>query len=199
MAAPLTRHSRWVHRLKVVLPIAALAILSTIFLFAHKPDYEGLLPHAEGDLQSLASDPRLSDAQYSGLTSDGASVSVTAATVRPGATAADPLDATDIRAIYRKDNRPTMTAEGNKGTLDQAAGLLTLTGLARLTTADGYVLTSERMSTSIRDTDLAAEGSVIGTGPFGLITAGAMTLKGPPGQQQLVFKGGVKVIYTPTN
>ena len=38
MASSLNRYSQWVFWLKIILPIVALAILSTLFLFARKVD-----------------------------------------------------------------------------------------------------------------------------------------------------------------
>ena len=51
-------HSRLVGWLKVVLPLAALAILSTLFLLADLIDPTAAIPYAEVDVEDLARDPR---------------------------------------------------------------------------------------------------------------------------------------------
>ena len=42
----------------------ALAVLSTLFLFARKVEFDGSLPYAEVELNDLANDPRLTLPRY---------------------------------------------------------------------------------------------------------------------------------------
>ena len=71
-------HTRVVTWLKIALPLAALAILSTLFLLADKIDPEDALPYAEVDVEDLAREPRMTLPSYAGTTSDGAALSLTA-------------------------------------------------------------------------------------------------------------------------
>lgn len=197
MAAPLSRHSRLVFWLKVTLPIIALAILSTLFLFARRIDFEGSLPYAEVDIDALANDPRLSAPEFSGVTSDGAAVRVAATTARPGAAAGDPLTAEDVVAIYETAPGQLISVRANEGTIDADGSLLQLNGGVMVRTSDGYDLRSEQMQSALDATELSAQGNVTGTAPLGRITAETLHISGPAGDQQMVFKGGVRLIYTP--
>lgn len=197
MAAPLSRHSRLVFWLKVTLPIIALAILSTLFLFARRIDFEGSLPYAEVDIDALANDPRLSAPEFSGVTSDGAAVRVAATTARPGATEGDPLTAENIVVIYETAPGQLISARANAGTIDAGGSLLQLDGDVLVRTSDGYDLRSDQMQSALDVTELSAAGNVAGSAPLGKITAETLQISGPSGQQQMVFKGGVRLIYTP--
>ena len=77
------RHTRVVGWLKVALPPAALAILSTLFLVARRIDPEAALPYAEVDVEDLAREPRMTAPTYAGLTSDGAALTLSAKEARP--------------------------------------------------------------------------------------------------------------------
>ena len=66
-----TRVVRW---LRVLLPLAALAMLSTLFLFSRGGDSESQIPYADVDAQAMARDPRLVSPEYAGVTDDGAAL-----------------------------------------------------------------------------------------------------------------------------
>ena len=71
-------HSRLVGWLKLALPLAALVILSTLFLIADRIDPEAAIPYANVDVEDLARDPRMTTPSYAGLTSDGSALTLTA-------------------------------------------------------------------------------------------------------------------------
>ena len=75
-------HSRLVKAAKVVLPFAALAILSTLFLLPRPVDPTRAIPQFGIDIEDLASDPRVTTASYAGVLEDGGALTVTAATLR---------------------------------------------------------------------------------------------------------------------
>ena len=52
-------HSRLVFWLKIVLPLIALAILSTLFLVSRNIGGDGTVPFSDVDLDALARDPQL--------------------------------------------------------------------------------------------------------------------------------------------
>ena len=74
--------------MKVALPLTALAILSTLFLIARKIDPDAALPYAEVDIADRLREPRMTAPAFSGVTRDGAAITVTAAEARPGSESA---------------------------------------------------------------------------------------------------------------
>ena len=183
--------------LKIAMPLLALAILSTLFLFARQVEFEGTLPYAQVEIDDLARDPRLSAPEYAGVTSDGASVKVAARTARPGKDAASPVTATDVVAFYETLNGGKLAIEARTGTFDSGKALLTLKGSVVLTTSDGYVLRTEELLSALNKTLITANVKVVADTPLGQIEAGAMRLNGPTAEHLLVFNKGVRLVYKP--
>ncbi len=77
------RTSRAAALAKLVLPLLALAVLSTLFLFADRSGPPPL-PYSEAEIDALAREMRLGAPRYAAVTGDGAALVVSAAEVRPG-------------------------------------------------------------------------------------------------------------------
>lgn len=197
MATDLHSYSRLVFWLKIILPILALVALSTLFLFARHIDYEGNLPFAEVDIEGMANDPRLTQPEYATMTADGTAVKVAAATARPGAGAADPVEIDDVLALYDRAAGSRLSVQADRGTYDAAGAMLHLQGDVLLTTSDGYKLSADRLASSLARTEITAEGSVVTEGPLGRIEAGELRLTGQESHNRLVFNKGVRLLYKP--
>ena len=83
--APSNLHSQVVGVLKVVLPLLALGLLSTLFLFSHKIDPEDAIPYAEIDVGDRLRDPKMTDAGFASVTEDGAALTIKATEAKPTA------------------------------------------------------------------------------------------------------------------
>lgn len=199
MASPLSRHTRLVFWLKIILPLVALAILSSLFLFARRIDFEGTLPYAEVDIEALANDPRLTSPEFVGMTTDGVDVRVAAAEARPGATPEAPLTARSLMAVFERPDGSVITAQSATGVIDQAGSQLTLEGDAVVATSSGFDLRSRIMLAALDRTDVRADEDVLAQTPLGTVESGGMRLSGLPGQEVLVFTGGVRLLYIPEN
>lgn len=194
-------HSRLVGWLKVVLPLMALALLSTLFLVADRIDPNDAIPYAEVDVEDLLKDPRMSAPTYAGTTSDGAAITVSAASARPaGQDSGARAEAVTALLDMPDGGHAEMTAAEAK--IDDAAGLLALSGGVRIATSSGYTLETEGMTARLDRSELAGPGPVSAIGPPGQITAQGFALTRKPaadgaGDYLLVFSGGVKLIYQP--
>ena len=78
------RYSRTVAYLKVLLPLTALALLSTLFLISRGIDTEAVIPFAQKDIEERMRGQQLTAPFFSGTTSGGDEIMVTASTARPG-------------------------------------------------------------------------------------------------------------------
>lgn len=200
MAIPDNLHSRVVFWLKVLLPILALAILSTLFLFSRRIDTDGALPYSEVDVQELARDQRLTDPQYSTMTDDGSALSVAAAVARPGAGDADGGAADDLVMRYDTKDGLRIDLEATSGQIDQTGGQAILRDGVTITTSTGYKLTTSGIDAALDRTKVVSESAVTATGPLGRIDAGRMELRhGDAGIDGyvLIFNDGVKLVYQP--
>ncbi len=193
-------HSRLVGMLKVALPLAALVLLSTLFLLSRRHDPEAALPYAQVDVDELLREPRLTAPTYSGVTREGDEVIFSAETAYPGA----PADGSGARAVAPllrliSPQGAETRAEAEEARIDPAARLLLLTGEVRVRTGAGYRMDSDAVQVALDRSRLESPGPVAAEGPQGTIEAGGFTLTrgAQPGQEVLVFNGGVKLLYRP--
>ena len=72
------RYSKMVGWLKVLLPLIALGILSTLFLLSRVVDPEAVVPFADKEIQDRLRDQQVTGPVYSGVTADGDQLSFSA-------------------------------------------------------------------------------------------------------------------------
>lgn len=191
-------HSRIVAWAKIILPLAALVILSTLFLFARTIDPEDAIPYAEVDVAERIREPRLTAPTYSGVTSDGSAVSFQAAEARPtDANGAATAEAMEVRLDVPDGGRADLRAA--YGAYNAEAGVLTLEGGVTLTTSTGYAVQTEAIEVLLDRTGLMARSQVAADAPMGRITASGMTLQPTTtaGEYVMVFSGRVRLTYLP--
>lgn len=189
-----TRIVRW---LRVLLPLLALALLSTLFLFSRKSERESQIPYASVDAESMARDPRIVAPQYSGVTDDGAQIRLEASQVELGAG----KSGQNLRLDWqRPDGLQADLVAPDAGV---TGDLIQLRGGVRMTTSSGWRVDADQIDAATDRSLIAAENGVQASAPFGEITARQMQLK-PDGQSAepdggaiLNFSGGVRLIYRP--
>ncbi|MEN9408159.1 MAG: export transporter periplasmic protein LptC [Pseudomonadota bacterium] len=198
--AALDGWSRLVAWLKVVLPLAALALLSTLFLISNRINPEDAIPYAEVDVEARLKEPRMTAPTYAGTTKDGAALEVSAAETRPAVEGARGQTAKDVAArLSTPDGAVTdLDADGAEMALDGTE--MTFRGNVVVTNSIGYRVETETLLARLDRTDLRSPTPVRVDGPVGRITADSMRLS-PAGDggtsYLLVFNGRVKLVYRP--
>ncbi len=199
MAVANNPYSRFVQFAKIALPLLALALLSTMFLFSRTINPEDAIPFAEIDVEEIARQQRLMAPKFSGVTSDGSTITVTAQTALPDATNPRRMAATDVSAQIVTTSGTQITLMSQDAIYDGDTDSMDLTGDVRLTTSTGFVLKSDLLIADLQRTALVSPGPVNGSGPTGTLEAGQMELVATDGSQLLVLKNGVKLVYQPGN
>ncbi|MES2816557.1 MAG: LPS export ABC transporter periplasmic protein LptC [Pseudomonadota bacterium] len=197
--ARVDRHTRVVGWLKVVLPLSALAILSTLFLVARRIDPEAALPYAEVDVEDLAREPRMTAPTYAGTTEDGSALTLSADEARP-ASEGSPAQAAGLRLDLATPDGGRTELLAADARMDDTAREVVLSGGVALTTSTGYRLETAEIAAKLDRTGLESRAPVRATGPAGEITADGMSLSQDnrtPGDYVLVFKGSVRLVYQP--
>nr|WP_111298179.1 hypothetical protein [Paracoccus saliphilus] len=190
-----TRIVRW---LRVLMPLAALAMLSTMFLFSRQSDTESRIPYAEVDAEAAAREGRIVAPEYSGVTRDGAQLALRAAQAAPeGAGGA----ARDLRLDWQRPDGLTAGLTAPAGEL--SGGRISLEGGVVMTTSSGWKVEAERVEAETGAAVITAERGVRAEAPFGRVEAGRMRLSPEPdatGEASptiLNFSDGVRLIYQP--
>ena len=192
-------YSRLVAWMKILLPLTALGLLSTLFLLSRTVDPADSIPFAEIDLKKRARDQGVTNPSFAGVTLGGEGIRFSAEAVRP-----DPQDDGRLRAIrvsaeIRLNSGTVVTAEAEEGTLDQRRETALLVGGVEIATTTGYELRAQHLTTRFDRLHAETRGPVTGRGPPGELTAGRMILSGGEGEKaaQLLFTDGVKLLYRP--
>ena len=193
------RYSRVIAWLKVILPLAALALLSTLFLLARTVGPSAELPFADTDLQERIRNQQITDPTFAGATAGGDLIAFTAAVARPDPEGRSRLDAdeVDARIDLKAGAAITFTADG--GAFDDPGDRATLKGNVVITSSEGYRIETEELVSALRTVKAETPGTVRAEGPPGQFTAGKMVLttQADGSDAQLVFTDGVKLIYDP--
>lgn len=194
MATP-DGYSRFIAALKVALPLAALAILATLFLVAEKLDPEAAIPYADVDVEQLVREQGITRPSFGGTTTDGSTISLRAQTVRPDPDQDASFIGTDLNAEIVLPGGTEITIQSPQGYVEDDR-TISLSGGARLVSSTGWIVTTDSLSANLRDVAAETAGEVLATGPAGDVTAGRMILN-DDGGYHLVFTDGVRLVYKP--
>lgn len=190
-------HSRLVAILKVVLPLVALAILSSLFLLSGRIDPEDAIPYAEVDVAARLREPRMTDAGFAGMTTDGASLTMTAAEAMP--TAGGGSAKIVLGTLQTPDGGTTELAAAAVQ-MDTANRMIELSNGVEMRSSSGFVISAPGIGVATDRTFAQSRGEVSAIGPMGQLTADQMELsaqEGVPNSYLLVFNGRVRLLYQP--
>ena len=200
MALSENAYSRLVVWLKVLLPLVALGILSTLFFLARVPNIENAIPYADVDIEGLARQPRLSEPDFSGVTPNGTAVSMTARTARPDPEDASRFLADGMQGEIETPDGARLRMSSISGIVDTGGGIATLSGDVLVETSTGYAMRTEEVRARLDSTLTESLGPVDVMAPFGHLTAGRFTVTRKADDTEshlLVFTDGVDLIYDP--
>ena len=181
---------------RILLPILALGLLSTMFLVSRGPDPRRAPPPpgAVGDV----ADEGMTALRYAGVTAEGAAVVISAARLRAGP-GRDGGQAERISARIDLPDGRRLSLEAGQGRIDTAGRRAELSGGVLLRGA-GVRLQAPWLRVGLGDLRIEAGGGVRGSLPGGRITAGAAALRPDPDEPAhhiVSFTGGVRLLYDP--
>lgn len=194
MAGP-NRYSTLVAWAKVLLPLTALALLSTLFLLSRSPNPQDALQFNDVDIAVLGTERRLTAPRFAGLLGDGRAVTMTADTAVQMMNDPNMLQLEQVESDVALADGGNLTLRADRGALDSAAQRVDLTGGVLAQTTSGYELLSEQVQVAMTGQQVISPGAVTLRGPGILLAAGAMQLTGPEGQALVEFTGGVRLLY----
>lgn len=192
-------HSRLVAWMKILLPLAALGLLSTLFLISETIDPSQSLPTATIDLASRAEKQGATNTTFAGVTRRGDEVTVKTATATPNSENPQLIEALNVTAQFLLISGGTLDVVSDSGDLHHGDLTATLEGNVNITSTTGFVVDTARLDARLDELYAETPGSVSGTGPPGDLVAGRMIVTQNPETEAayLRFTDGVKLIYRP--
>ena len=185
--------------LKILLPLVALAILSSVVFFARESEDERTIPMVTEVNVDDVPEPRMQAPEFMGVSSDGASVNVVAAAVTPVDENMQILDADRIEGRINTVEGRTIDSTAPEGRINTATNIVRFLGLVEVETSDQFRFVTEGLTTRMDRVEAKSAGPVTGTAPFGTLDAGALKIDHTPETGNVIhFTGGVKLVYSPT-
>ena len=185
--------------LKVAFPLAALALLSTLFLLSRALDTETPIPFADVEIQERLRDQQITGPFFSGTTTGGDQMSFSAEKLvtLPGSVGGNRAE--DVLAKIETDKGTTFQLQADMAELNIGENTAMLTGDVSMVSSSGYQINTARLTALISELDVTTDGEVLASGPLGQLTAGKMRVFKPnqTDSTQMLFSDGVKLVYTP--
>lgn len=191
-------YSRMVAFFKVLLPLAALGILATLFLISRGIDLDGTIPFAETEIAERLRDQQVTGPHFSGTTPSGDEIIVTADAARP-AGPSGMASAQGVSARMTRADGGQITLAAHTVSVDPARDLARFDGDVEIQTSTGLIVRTDVLETALHGIKGRTPGLIEGTSPFGDFTAQKMQFgaKNGNGPIHVLFKGGVRLVYHP--
>lgn len=193
-------YSRLVSWLKIILPLLALAILSTLFLVARTVDPAQQLPFAEVDVEELAREQRIGAPKFTAVTAEGAGIALSARTAAPDPQNDGRMTGETVEARIDMPGGEVIDITAAAMELNTARGTAQLQRTVQIQSSSGYTLEARQLEIALDRTYARSRQPVTLRGGLGQISAGGFELSGAsPGQSDyvLVFKDDVRLLYQP--
>lgn len=194
-------YSTFVSLMKIALPLGALVLLSSVFLFARSVQIRDTLPEALNHLEENLERQKALSPVYHTTTTDNRPVRVAAAEAEETSTP-DVFYARQVIGSMELRRGGTAVMTATNGRLYQRTNIGQFTDGVTIDTSDGYRFVSDTLETDIAQEAARSDTPVLVTGPFGRLEAGAMEIhprNDPEDRPRAVFTGGVRVLYAPNN
>ena len=190
-------HSRIVTALKIVLPLCALALLSTIFLFSRNSDPTEAIPFSDRMIDR-AEQQVITQPFFSGTTADGSTLSIQARSARPDAAAENAALIDGLQARISVTSGGTLTMRADSAEFDLSGDSAYFSGNVKIVSSTGYRMTTPGLDAALSRIDLRSRGPVEALGPAGRFTAGRLEIViSNDNRVQMLFTEGVKLVYDP--
>jgi lipopolysaccharide export system protein LptC len=190
-------YSQIVTLAKIILPIGAIGLLSTLFLFARAPGETTQIDMTE--VTEIAREQRLSAPRFSGVTDDGSVLTISARAARPNPTDTSVVLTDEMQLRMDNPDGSSIAVTTTAGELDGPRKIAHFLGLARLETSTGYTMETSGITAALDTGVITSDGHLEVRTPYGELTAGKVTFQMAESgvAQQMLFTNGVKLIYTP--
>lgn len=192
------RYTRFVTLAKIVLPLIAVALLSSLFLLARAPETTTAIPYSDSELAEIIRGERLQTPEYRGVLDTGAAVALDAASARPDPDHPGRTLAQTIRLAITETLGPDITITAGEGFVDTDRAVAE-NGVT-LVHSDGFTLDTWGGWAALDGRRAETDGRVRLTADHIDLTAGRLRFSQSAAgtDQLLVFTDGVKLVYDPS-
>lgn len=192
-------YSRAVAWMKVLLPLAAVAVIAMLFVSAQKPGDLTEIFTAE-ELVALGAGLRLDNPRFAGVTPEGEPFAIRAASALPDGAMPRFVDLDRPEGEIEMSDGRTVSARADTGRMHREQKTLVLTGAVVLDTSDGYHIETGQLEIDLDAKTANGPGQVSGSGPGGQINAGSFRVEAGEdgaGDGKIWFENRVRLVLIP--
>lgn len=199
MASADNFHSKLVNWTKVILPLMAIGLLSTLFLFARSTQDGTDIPIAE--LTEMAEEQRITSPEFSGIAADGSVIEISAKHAKPEDATLNRLNITNPSLTLDAADGTSLKIFAGEAEIDGFEKVAKLSGLARLETSSGYFMETTSLLAELDTGRILSDGRLAILAPFGELEAGKVEIMVTSENtgQQMHFTNGVRLLYKADN
>ena len=185
--------------LKIILPLIALCLLSTLFLFSRVRIPATSIPFIDLKLQARISEQQITAPYFVGTTENGFSMTFRAESAHPEAGNLSRLISENMMAEVRAKDETLIIMFAQRGIFDAKANMAQLNGGVSVTSSTGYNLETDELQLLLDRVHIESAADVRGGGPIGSFSAGKIILTSNKEDKTLhfLFTNGVTLTYDP--
>jgi len=189
---------------KFVMPIIAVMLFTSIFVFGKKDALRSGTISIDEKTINLTTDQKITNPQFSGLTNLGDSFILKALEAMPDSPTPEKIDLINPSLKFDALQGVGFKISSKNGSVNFIKQSAELNGNVYIDMTNGYKAISEKIQLNLKLGKLIAPGSVEASGPYGKIIAGSMELfknfdnKAAQVNGNLNFSDGVTLIYLPS-
>ena len=194
-------YTRFVTVTKVVLPLIAIGLLGTVFLFTSDDSLEGGFSFSEADLDTLESGMRIVKPRMFGSNPNGDLYNFVADELLPDSLTPSLVEAQKISGEIQYQTGGTVQLSAGKAEFMVEGNQIRLSGGMLVVTSDGSRVTGEGLLAELDTGKLISNGAVSATSPLGSIQAGNFRVElveaNDEEKQMIWFENGVMLSFKP--
>ena len=197
-------YSKIVKWSKYIMPIMALMLFSSIFVFGKKDALRSGNIKIDNEMVNLTTDQKITNPQFSGLTNFGDTFILKAFEAMPDSPTPEKIYLVEPNLEFDALNGIGFKVSSDNGSVNFIKQSAQLTGNVYINMTNGYEAFSEKIKLNLKLGSLTAPGSVEAVGPSGKIIAGSMELlkdidiSTSQINGNLKFSNGVRLVYLPS-
>ncbi len=200
MALRINLYSYFVTFAKITLPMVAIGLLASLFLFANGSNETTSIPYSDLELDEIIKGQRLAAPNHRSVLGDGSELTVNAARALPDTELKGRINVEEIiaRVSEKSGVRTVLTAP--EGYFNENNHTATTLGGTLIRRSDGFQAITEGITVEIEENAVRSHGRIEIRGPRIFLEAGQAHLNqgaSGPGSEVMVFSEGVKLIYGP--
>lgn len=194
-------YTRFVTVTKVVLPLIAIGLLGTVFLFTNDDSLEGGFSFSKADLDTLESGMRIEKPRMFGSNPNGDLYNFVADALLPDSLTPSLVEAQRISGEIQYQTGGSVQITADKAEFMLEGNQIRLSGSTLVVMSDGTRVTGEGLLAELDSGKLTSNGAISATSPLGDIQAGNFRVElvgiNDEEKQMIWFENGVMLSFKP--